>query len=277
MNQKLYFKYDGAALTENEIDANLLAESLSGLGNLIKETNKIINGNKSEIQVKVKAFEGGCFQYLIDVIQDPSTHVEVLSAIGLAGTASTASLVTWMERIKGQKIDSIAIQQDGNCKVSFGDETFEAPSYAKELLQSKVIRKGFDAIMHKPLQVDGIENLVITDDTKRKAIVTIDKTSSCSYKYQGQPVKKVISDTIITGAKVDFLTVHKDKGTSWRILYEGNELTVNIKDPNFLINLKVGAEKELLSQSYSVTLIVKDNHTTGVSTYVIDEVEGPTV
>ena len=274
MSQKLYFKYDGTDLIENEIDANLLAESLNGLGDLIKETHKIVNGNDTEIQVKVKAFEGGCFQYLIDVIQDPTANIEVLSAIGLTGTATAASLMTWLERIKGQKIDTIALKQDGNCDITIDNETFEAPSYAKDLLQSKVIRRSFDALMHKPLQSDGIDNLVVTD-LERKPLIEIDKATSKAYKFQRQPIKKVTSEKIITQANVDFLTIHKDKGQHWRISYQDEEYTVTIKDQDFLNQLMVGKEKELLSQSYSVTLIIKENNTTGAKTYIIDEVEGP--
>ncbi|MBD4207059.1 hypothetical protein GUH47_13875, partial [Xanthomonas citri pv. citri] len=82
---------DGPALADHKIDLDVLTESLNGLNNLLKEVNLVVNGTSECINVEVEPFKEGSFEYLIDVIQNPLDHLNILSIIGLGGTAALAA------------------------------------------------------------------------------------------------------------------------------------------------------------------------------------------
>ncbi|MGS0320126.1 DUF7946 domain-containing protein, partial [Escherichia coli] len=84
-------KYDGEALANHKIDLDVLTESLNGLNNLLKEVNIVVNGTSENFNVDVEPFREGSFEYLIDVIQNPTQYLDVLSIIGLGATGALAA------------------------------------------------------------------------------------------------------------------------------------------------------------------------------------------
>lgn len=136
--EKLVVKYDGEALKNHKIDLDVLTESLNGLNNLLKEVNLVVNGTSENINVEVEPFREGSFEYLIDVIQNPTHYLDILSIIGVGGTGAVAAGSTLIEIIRaigGRQIQKIALTADGDCKIILEDgEEIIAPSYFRPLL-----------------------------------------------------------------------------------------------------------------------------------------------
>jgi hypothetical protein len=61
--------FDGPAVDKGEIDVQDLAPALLAVGELVQAANYEINGNKSQISVRVKATAEGSFEVDLALIQ----------------------------------------------------------------------------------------------------------------------------------------------------------------------------------------------------------------
>lgn len=275
--EKLVVKYDGEALVNHKIDLDVLTESLNGLNNLLKEVNLVVNGTSENFNVDVEPFREGSFEYLIDVIQNPTQYLDVLSIIGLGGTAAFAAgntLIEIIRSINGRQIRRITLTADGDCKIILDDGTeIIAPSYFRPLLSSPSIRKSLSKIIHNPLQKDGYESFKITT-SQGLELVNITDSETEPFKYRRVPVEQSFSEQTLEDVPITFLTIHKDKSTGWRANYEDETVTVNIEDGEFLQRVRTGREPGIFSDVYYVDLMVRENLNSLDKAYIVGRVNG---
>ena len=70
MRVQAIIRYDGPALENHQMDINELAPALLALGDLIRDSNRILNGGETSVRVLVSAdTEQQCFQLGFDVLQ----------------------------------------------------------------------------------------------------------------------------------------------------------------------------------------------------------------
>ena len=63
--------FDGSALESHKIDVKDLGHALIAMGDLIQAANTEINGDRTQVDVKVKAHKGGSFEvdFLVQSLQ----------------------------------------------------------------------------------------------------------------------------------------------------------------------------------------------------------------
>lgn len=275
--EKLVVKYDGQALISHKIDLEVLTESLIGLNNLLKEVNLVVNGTSENISVDVEPFREGSFEYLIDIIQNPADHLNILSIIGLGGTAAVAAghtLIDLIRSINGRQIRRLVLTAEGDCKIILDDgEEIIAPSYFRPLLASPSIRKSLSKLIHNPLQKEGYENFKITTP-QGDELVNVSEGEAEPFKYRRVPVEQSLSERIIEEVPITFLTIHKDKNSGWRINYEDEPFTVSIDDTEFVQRVTTGRELGIFSDAYYVDLLVRENLISLDKTYIVVRVHG---
>lgn len=273
--EKLVVKYDGEALKNHKIDLDVLTESLNGLNNLLKEVNLVVNGTSENINVEVEPFREGSFEYLIDVIQNPTHYLDILSIIGVGGTGAVAAGSTLIEIIRaigGRQIQKIALTADGDCKIILEDgEEIIAPSYFRPLLSSPSIRKALSKIIHNPLQKEGYETFKISN-SQGKDLVVVGEKEAEPFRYRRVPVEQAYSEQTFDDVPITFLTIHKDKNTGWRANYEDETVTVTIEDEGFLQRVRTGRESRIFSDVYYVDLLVRENLNSLDKTYIVGRV-----
>lgn len=277
VEEKVIVKYDGQALIDHKIDLNVLTESLSGLNSLLREVNIVLNGTSEDYKVEVEPFKEGSFEYLVDVIQNPSNHLNILSIIGLGGTAVAAAghtLIDTIRYINGRQIQRLVLTADGDCKIILDDgEEIVAPSYYRPLLASTSIRKALSKIIHSPLQKEGYDYVEIASRDGRGSI-RVEKADSDAFRYRRVPVEQVSIDRVLEEVPVTFLTVHKDKNTNWRVHFEDEPITVSVEDSAFVQRVATGLETGVFSDAYYVDLLVRENLNSLDKTYIIARVHG---
>lgn len=275
--EKLVVKYDGEALAHHKINLEVLTESLSGLNSLLREVNLVVNGTSENISVDVEPFQEGSFEYLIDIIQNPTDHLNVLSIIGLGGPAVIAAghtLIDIIRSINGRQIRRLVLTAEGNCRVILEDGTeIIAPSYFRPLLASSSIRKSLSKLIHKPLQKDGYEVFKISTPDGRD-FISVSDTETEPFKYRRNPVELSVSEQLVEEVPVTFLTIHKDKNSNWRIYYEDEPVTVSIDDSSFVQRVCAGRENGIFSDTYSVDLLVRENLNSLDKAYIVVRVHG---
>lgn len=274
--EKLVVKYDGEALQRHKIDLEVLTESLNGLNSLLKEVNLVINGTKENISIDVEPFREGSFEYLIDVIQNPTDHLNILSIIGLGGPAILAAghtLIELIRRINVRAICRLVLTAEGNCKIILEDGTeIIAPSYFKLLLASKSIRKSLSKLIHNPLQKAGYELFKVSTSNGIE-LVSVNKNESEPFKYRRASVEQSLSERTLEKVLITFLTIHKDKNNGWRIHYESEPpITASINDTSFFERVISGREPGIFSDAYRVDLLVRENLNSLEKTYIVVKV-----
>ncbi|EHZ6870491.1 hypothetical protein M5X66_13070 [Providencia sp. PROV188] len=276
-SELLTIKYDGEALVDHRIDLGVLAESLTGLQLLISEVNLIINGTNDKIDVKVKPFQEGSFEYILDVIQHPSEYLDVLAVIGLTVTSGIAlkdTLINYVKEINNRPIRRMSFTQEGDCKIILDDdESIITPSFFGKLLTSKTIRKSLDKVIYTPLQHDGYD-LIKINDNEGNSIIEYTKEDSSAFKFNNRSkvIDPLINELVIDDAAITFLTVHRDKNTNWRAEYDGSAVTITMNDDEFYTRMIKGIESLVFSSTYLVKLKILEELNTGEKSYVIEKV-----
>ncbi|HHQ4457209.1 TPA: hypothetical protein ACSPZI_003596 [Aeromonas hydrophila] len=273
-SERLIFKYDGESLIEHKIDVDVLAESLLGISNLLTEINVKLNGTSDNLSVKAEPFRGGSFEFIIDVIQHPGEYLELLSIIGLTATAGPASLISTIKKLKGRQIKKLSFTQEGDCKVHLDDETFNVPSYYRSLLASASIRKSLSRLAYSPLCKDGISTFKIIKESTGQELLDITNETAGDFRYKRVPVEDTCTSRMIEDAVITFLTMHKDKTTSWRIDYEGETYNTSVKDDEFIERVLRGEETKLFSSAFRVNLLLKEDLISLDKTYIVAKVHG---
>ena len=188
---KFHIIYDGPALSENEMDVKDLAPSLIALSELFEEANLILNKGRTNISLNVKAtFKTGCFGIDLHIIQSKINSIldyckgenivaagTLLGFIGLnvaqgasIGVKGLIQLIKW---VRGRKIKTIEILDNGTVKIIIDDDCFETEKQVLDLYKSYKIREALYNAISKPLEKDGIDSFACTDeiDNKVKFIV----------------------------------------------------------------------------------------------------------
>lgn len=263
----LFIKYNGESESykKHRIDAKQLSVTLSNLADLIYESNTIVNGVDSYIDVKAQAgFVKGSFGLELIVNQDAIEGIRaILPYLGLVGGMVGGSLISTLSRLKGKSPIDVVIDERAN-KASIvvdDEETIEAPAEVVELMNSPAIRKRLSRIIEEPLDVEGTDSFQVLSsaDEDAEPLLVVAKEERVSFKSIRSKRASETSETE-TVASIEFITSNKDSGTSgWKIRHLGIDVPVKVKDDVFLESLKRESAPSIYGTRFSVDLHVKRN------------------
>jgi hypothetical protein len=204
--------YDGPALRSGSMDVNELASSLLAVGDLLREANQQLNGDRRELSVKVKAdFKRSSFEVALVVDQSLLEHAKSLllpagvTAAGLlallfgteagkAGAAGVAaSVLDLWKRLKGEKPKNTIQDTARNITIyQFGDGQINVDAKIAALYADEKIRTSITGTV-RPVARPGIKSMEI-----RKGNKVIDRVS----KGDLPPINEAMLDTAANSAQV---------------------------------------------------------------------------
>jgi len=228
--------YDGEALKTHSMDVRDLGPALMSWGLAFDEANRVLNGDRAEVKLHVKAHEPGSFEILLEVQQHlPAiTHFfageEVTAAVNLLELiGGTTGLIWLIKKLRGKQPDKVTDLKTGYIRIEFEGQSFDVLLSLMRLYQDLGVRAAISKAL-KPLETPGIDSFNIK--AKKQVIETVDKDSYAYFKTPSlgdELLKEYEYDTAYSIISLAFKEDNK-----WR-LFDGNStISAAINDDDFI-------------------------------------------
>lgn len=264
--------YDTDETKDHTIDARKLGQAIISTSDALKNADKVINGEGSEIELDVKAHSEGSFVVEF-VTYLNNAGINPLSVLGLVPvTAGTATVFGALKQLGERKIKMVTPSSGGKAKLTLSDKTeLELPQVVADLISSKVIRESIDTIVKAPL--DGVENAkFIVKNEEGEEVFTISESEVSSYKKMKQNIVEDVTEIEET-KNVNFTHVNFDGISGWKVRYtNGDSVTVKMKDEGFLERINKDKEKFSKGDTFAVKIKTTKTHRHGTTPHYSREI-----
>lgn len=253
--QSFQIFYDGPALTSHEMDVRDLAPALVAVGDLFEETNKVLYGDKTKVQVNVKgSFKAGTFHVDFNLSQDVIQQVAdlfnisrdasaqmILAVLGIptVGVAANGAinlgkmgLIQFIKWLKNRKIKTIERQTEGGfLTITVDDETIETYPEVIDLFRNVKVRRSLEVIVNKPLSREGIDVFAFkngennTEEKVEKQEAQLFETP----EVQDEQLEDEVYETDLQLTLISF-----KEGNKWKFTDGSVEFMASVNDEEFV-------------------------------------------
>ncbi|WP_434927984.1 hypothetical protein [Shewanella sp. HL-SH2] len=257
--------YDTLETANHTIDAEKLGEAIVSMSKVLKNANKLINGEESELSLEVKAHTEGSF--VVEFVSYlSSVGVNPMSILGFMGTTGAGvTVISALKQLKSRKIRIVEQSSDGMSVLKLSDDTdLTLPSQVAELVANKHVRDSLDTIIKAPLEGSTAAKFVIKDDQGAEVNIITDEEAK-DFKTIAQNVVEEVTE-VTERKEVYFTKVNFESSTGWQVrLPDDSLVAVAMKDEAFKERVNKRDEKFSKTALFSVRLKTIKTHRYGTS------------
>ena len=191
--------FDGAGLSEGEIDVRDLAPALLALGDVVQAANRALNGDRADARLKMKATRQGSFEALLavdvsilgaigdlldavaanpDRVTAADSLLDLLIKGGGAIGGGAAGLLAVLKWLGGKRPDRVETRPDGAAVIEHNQTTVVIDARTLILLNDESTRKAVDRFAEKSLSSPAVDTVRIEDVDGRTQVQLSDKDRS---------------------------------------------------------------------------------------------------
>lgn len=255
MPQKEYFQviYDGPALVSNEMDVRDLAPALLAISDVLDEANKIIYGDKTQIQVNVKgSFKTGSFGFELAIAQLPIDNLVSLFDSDQANAAAnllqilgfivpSGGLIGLLLWLKNRKIKTITNEDDSKTVIEVEDEKYETNPKVIALFSNVRVRTSIQKVITEPLSKEGVDTFTVKREDETTTIKAEEKDYFKLSEIPDELLKDQVREVYLKPLAVSFV-----EGNKWKFSDGNVEFFATITDEEFI--KKVQDSKDAFSK-----------------------------
>jgi hypothetical protein len=280
---KFEVAYDGEALREHSMDVQDLAPALLALGNLIRDTNALVNADRSKVKVLVQSdFEHKCFNVAFEISQTFFDHArsllsdgnvktaeDILRLLGLIGVPSIGTVLGYLLWRKGRATAAPGttvtdVSGTGVVQLHLQDGSTSTINQTIYMLAERPeIKRSVVGVLAPTLE-PGIDQVTFREGSATAPSLTVSKAeadqirASCEapttereIEHEPQPViahLRVRSPVFEPGAK------------QWRFFYGEENIVADISETNIAANA-IARGGVMLDDLYTVKLEITEHET----------------
>jgi hypothetical protein len=255
--QRFQLKYAGDELRDGTMNAVELSSALAGLADLIQDSNRLLNGDRAGVDIRVNAdFRKGSFeiQLLLDqhIFESTRAALEFMAVVDaknlldqLFGAAlehgdklisgCIIGLIALYKALKGKKPkpENIIIK-DNHGVINIDQREIHVDGTTLKLYLNDPIRNDIDKML-LPVAKDGVDSLTVTREGAelnevKKEDLPERVTSDAHEQSSDRPLRNT-REALLKVATANF-----EKG-KWRFSDGGTKFSANIADPVFQAKL----------------------------------------
>jgi hypothetical protein len=243
-------EYAGPALAAGTMDAGELGTALVSVGQLIRQANKAINGDRASVVVSVHArFERGSFDVLLEVLQTlaPQGTLEqvkdvpyILALLGFADTGNVArtglNLLKLLKWLKDKMITEKRVNpQTGIVTVSTAgaNSPVTVHNHVVILAEDPEVRQAINGLT-QPLREPGVEAVRIKQEDR---VVEEVRKGEIPQLPPGlsEPTRDLGPEERVTAVEVVKPAFRENM--AWELSEGGPAFSAMVKDENFLARI----------------------------------------
>ena len=212
------------------MDVDDLAPALLSLSALIKETNHMVNGDRTNIKIVVNTdLEQNCFELNVELVMsildnaknllfDPiiKTAKEIAEWVGII-VGTPCSLYAFIKWLKGKKIDGVTTNKDNSYTVNSGKDSIKVSAPVYNIYASPSARKKALDVL-EPLRKSGYDKLEFYKGDEK--FMTFKKDDIPEKDESDLPLIGNLSKAMIQ-AKVRIRKPDYEGRSQWTLVYKG--------------------------------------------------------
>src|SRR5665213_3092112 len=272
--------YDGEDVRGHTMDVQELAPALLSLGNLIRDANSLVNGDKAKVRVFVQSdFEHRCFNIHFEIVQSVLSHLsdfikddhvktaeDLLIWLGLIGILPAGGVIGFLKWKRGREITSKTIISDvtheGEVRVTTGDgSSVTINQNIYHLSQDRKIRESVAGVF-APLGKPGIDTVRFSSSPDEPVISYDRESAEAIIQSSGvtDPDKILLEPQKIIAHVRVHSPVFDPKADRWRFRYGEEKIYADISETTIARDA-IRRGGVLINDTYKVRMEITEHET----------------